>query len=241
MTTEQTDINLQDGFFRKHAKYQAAKMSENIQAIKVVFQLWRVLVHMMSYPGYILLRRNFGERFLPTRVILVSSLTCLLVAMASQSGVGITIAIVMFVTACLHRIKIMLRNRRQEIWHSYDQGTSLIAEKFPSYTNDIEEFWEPAAVFAAGFVITAIESDRSLLLTSPIDVITTGAFGIYVMCVGAAMLLQANKLKRDARNLYLDARDSQIDNQAFAAIQDRDMKAMDSDSLFTQAGIARTA
>lgn len=239
MTTEQTDPNLQDGFFRQHAKHQAAKATENIQAVMFVAQLCRFLVRVHSYPGYILLRRNFGERFLPTGIILLSSMTCLLAAAMAASTTGMTVGIGIFLIACIHRIQIMRRNKRGEIWHSYDDGTSYLDKKFPDHAETIESVGEPALVMAAGLVLTQFTAQMPSEQISSVQFFWSSAFGLYVITVGVAMMLQANKLKCDARNLFLDSRDSQIDNQDFAAIQDRDMQDTEVDALLNQSGIAR--
>lgn len=237
MTAQQTDPNLQDNKAREFAKREAAKMSENVQVITFLIQLWRLCIRIHSYSGWIILRSNFGERFLPTGVIVFSSTLCLLAALIGGSFIGIVIAIGLFLTACIHRIQIRRRNKRGEIWHSYDNGASCLARRFLGREDAIEQWGEPGIVIAAGIVLMVMPAQPF----AASQFFWSGAFGLYVVSIGFAMLLQANKLKRDARHLVLDARDSQIDNQAFAKMQDRDMEEMAVDTLLTQSTVARPA
>ncbi|CAN0399208.1 unnamed protein product, partial [Laminaria digitata] len=100
-----------------------------------------------------LLRYNFGERFLPTGVILVSSLLCLLAAVVSRSTLGIFIGIGILLAGYVHRVQIRRRNKQEEIWHSYDNGTSYLAKRFPDHTKKIELIGEPAIVMATGLLL----------------------------------------------------------------------------------------
>lgn len=236
MTTEQTDLNLQDGMLRQHAKYQAAMMAENIQAVMFVMQLWWLCIQLHSYTGWIMLRRRFGERFLPTRVILFCSFTSLMAASLAGSTIGLIFSIGVFLMACIHRVQIMWRNKRGEIWHSREYGTSYLIKKFPEHEKEIEDWVEPAIVMAAGLLLMLIPSQPF----AAGQVFWSGAFGLYVASVGFAMLLQANKIKRDARNLRLDQRDSWLENQAFAAQQDRDMEDSEVDALLAQSSVVES-
>lgn len=140
MTTQSDDLNLQDSMPRQYIKHAATQIAENIQAIQFIANLWRLSVCLHSYTGWIVMRYNFGERFLPTAVIVYTSMMCVMMSYLAGSGIGVVLGFSLFLMGCAHRIQVMRRNSREEIWHSYDDGTSYlehladrIPEKYQKY------------------------------------------------------------------------------------------------------------
>ena len=247
MTTQSDDLNLQDSMPRRHVKHTATQIAENMQAIQFLSNLWRLVLCLHSCTGLMVLRYNFGERVLPTPVIIYNSFICVMAGALAGSPIGIAFGFGLLLMGCGHRIQVIRRNRREEKWHSTLDSTSYLehlADRLPKKYQAYREYI-PAAESGL-FVIAGI----LLLLfakTSRPDFMPESqfywpqAFGVYIISIGGMMLLHASRIKKDAWNLELDRRDSQFENQAFAAMQDRDMEDVEVESMLASSGVARNA
>lgn len=241
MPQDQQDPNLQDSAFRQLALHETAKMNQNIQALMFIAQLWWLGVRLHCYPGWIMLRCGFGERFLPTRIIVSTAVAMVLVSFLSGSSLGLMLSLLVFGVACGHRVHIMRRNKRDDIWLSYFDGVSYLTNKLPKHNATIENYMEPAIMAALGLLFIALAAAGGPDHGSSTQFYWSYGMGFYLVTVGLAMFLQANKNKRDARNLLLDARDSQIVNEMFAKQQDRDRDRSDSEGFTGEFSAVRPA
>jgi hypothetical protein len=131
---------------------------------KMVFGILMLLHWILGWfvmSVVVFLRRNFGERYLSWLNILfgmtaVGFFTGLgnLILSQRSSHLSYTIELAYYAVVSLsvfHRVIIWRKNRRGELWHSYNPGTSLI--RIPGVPEEVVAKWvEPGVLFALAFM-----------------------------------------------------------------------------------------
>lgn len=212
------------GEFYKGGKAGHQYGTEAIAVIGFVVRVAKALVDVLAYPWLMVLRHEFGERFLSGWLILFCSLVISFVAVALESPTGKLTAAGLALCWAMHKRRIQQRNTQEVRWHSRSNGISRLQRLLPKVSPDrIDLFYEPFVLATAGLLLAVISYALQ---------IGSGGFDRFglVMAMGAVCVhLHHQGNRRRARHLLLDQIDSQIlsENLADALTGDSDVYATD--------------
>lgn len=182
---------------------------------KLVFGLM-MLVHFIlgwfAMSVVVFLRRNFGERYLSwinilfgmTAIGFFTGIGNVLFSMGS-SHLSYTIEFAYYGVVGLsvyHRVVIWRKNRRGQLWHSYNPGESLI--RIPGLSEETIAKWvEPGVLFGLAYI-------ANLMHDTPLRLwLLIGAF---------AVLVHEQVSYYMQRQQFLDMRDALIESQNWSGV-----------------------
>ncbi len=177
--------------------------------IGVAARWYMIFAVVLTMPIFVLLRRNFGERYFSFSTMVFYLIGFWLVS-SIMDGVDVGNLVVWWsftgllaAMSLYHSFTIWNRNKRGQRWHSRYDGDSLL-DILPGSGSLVRMVYEPLFVLAIGIVIMV-----------KLDVYFLGEW--FLASVGVMIFLQ--RLNQSAaRDLYLNAVDSQIESAQMGAV-----------------------
>ena len=214
------------------AMYQGAKEghqygTEAIAVVNFVYRTLQALVNLNAYPWLIILRHEFGERFLRGWMVFFCSMVMAVIATVMGSGFGYLIAVSLAFFWAIHKQQVKKRNKRGIRWDSKSNGISRIHRVLPKLTpSRVDQVIEPLALIGLGLIAVAV---NYLSYGSVHD-----SFGLVMILGGVCLHLHHGDNYRKHRDLLLDQIDSQIISENFADALKGDADAYQTDGFVVQ-------
>ena len=227
MPASQTTNTSPAGF---SAMYQGAKeLSQHTQEafmiLKVAARIVKAFTDVVAYPWLVLLRYDFGERFLNGWLVLLSSFSLALIAVAAGSTLGQVLSVALFGLWAIHKRRIRQRNKRGMRWHSQGNGVSWLQRFLPKLSSSrTDRLYEPVILAMLGLIWFG----TSYALQ------TVDYFGFYIAFAGVCLHLHHAANQKRLRHLLLDQIDSQILSEHFADALKGDINAHQTDGFVVQ-------
>ncbi|MEM9108474.1 MAG: hypothetical protein AAGC72_00430 [Planctomycetota bacterium] len=212
--------------------YQGAKEghqygTEAIAVLVFVYRTLQGLVNLYAYPWLIILRHDFGERFLSGWVLFFCSMVMAVVSTFMGSGFGYLVAASLPFFWAVHKKQIKKRNKQGIAWHSKNNGVSRINQVFPNLSySRVDQVLEPLLLAGSGFVLVAL----GYLIQGTVH----NSFGLVMVLGGICLHLHHGDNYRKHRDLLLDQIDSQIVSENFAEALKGDSTAYQTDGFVVQ-------
>lgn len=224
-TTDSTDARVREAVSRTATD---AIMSQNpFGSFMKIILLW--VMSIFSLTVEVLLRRNFGERYLPMSAVVTSAVAYLLLILVNRGpgfnvlagafslfprpGLLAWLFLLVFIGAgAWHRYRTFRRNwYTGPAWHSYAAGDSWLRPVTAQWRDRLpfvpvmeatQRYIEPAAVVLVGLVLMIVD----------------GFLGGWLVIAGLCLLVKEQLKHQGIRNAYLNLVDSQLEAQAMTEL-----------------------
>lgn len=229
--------------------YQGAKAGhqygqEALAVIRWIANMLKVITTLVAYPWEIILRYEFGERYLNGWMVFFSSMVISFIATLFDSLFGQIIANALVGYWVLHKLRIRKRNKQGTRWHSLCNGLSRVQQLFPSIPSSrVDLVIEPLILALVGLVLIILTYDNEAYETIWGSGVrsTYDGFGLFMIFSGFCLHLHQSANYKRHRNLLLDQIDSQIVSEHFADALKGEANAQQTDGFVVQGADSWTA